>query len=313
LAAVLVWGGNRMLSVTAIVVELLGSMAVYLAVRSQLLAAKRSGDWYAGLRQVAVADTALRTDPVRYPWLWEVPVYAVVAATAIVGVVRYPGLPERIPTHFDSSGAADVFSDKSVLSAFAVVGVQLVVSALLLALARVVLHAKAQLDPQDPQASVRHRRFVGAMTRAMLALVAAMDVTFLVTALAVWGVLRPSGVGYVVLTLAPLLLGVAGLVAVTLRYGQGGGRLRLAGAAGAAGGADGGSASAEGPEGSAGAVARDDDRFYKLGLFYFNPDDPSVWVPKRFGVGWTVNMARPATWLFLGGLAAVIAVSATTR
>jgi uncharacterized membrane protein len=42
-------------------------------------------------------------------------------------------------------------------------------------------------------------------------------------------------------------------------------------------------------------VNRDDDRLYRWGLFSFNRDDPAVLVPKRFGVGWTLNLARPAT------------------
>jgi uncharacterized membrane protein len=35
------------------------------------------------------------------------------------------------------------------------------------------------------------------------------------------------------------------------------------------------------------------------GVFYYNKDDPSVWVEKRVGIGWTLNMARPASWVFL--------------
>lgn len=33
------------------------------------------------------------------------------------------------------------------------------------------------------------------------------------------------------------------------------------------------------------------------GIICANRDDPAVWVPKRFDVGWTVNMARPAVWI----------------
>ncbi|RYQ26433.1 hypothetical protein PG2029B_1029 [Bifidobacterium pseudolongum subsp. globosum] len=43
----------------------------------------------------------------------------------------------------------------------------------------------------------------------------------------------------------------------------------------------------------------DDDAHWKLGVFYANHDDASVFVPKRFGIGWTVNIARPATWALL--------------
>ena len=41
------------------------------------------------------------------------------------------------------------------------------------------------------------------------------------------------------------------------------------------------------------------------GLVYFAPEDSAIFVPKRIGIGQTVNFARPAAWIFL---AAVILV-----
>ena len=29
-------------------------------------------------------------------------------------------------------------------------------------------------------------------------------------------------------------------------------------------------------------------------MFYVNPDDPAILVPKRMGIGWTINFGRPA-------------------
>jgi uncharacterized membrane protein len=34
-------------------------------------------------------------------------------------------------------------------------------------------------------------------------------------------------------------------------------------------------------------------------FFYFNKDDSSVFVPKPYGIGFTVNWANPITWLFI--------------
>jgi uncharacterized membrane protein len=52
---------------------------------------------------------------------------------------------------------------------------------------------------------------------------------------------------------------------------------------------------------------------WRGGLFYANPEDPRLVVPKRSGIGWTFNYARPAAWvvtalLVLGPLAFVAAV-----
>ena len=55
-------------------------------------------------------------------------------------------------------------------------------------------------------------------------------------------------------------------------------------------------------------VARDDDRFWRGGLLYVNGDDPAVLVPKRFGIGWTVNFGNPKTVAGLFVLVAGIVV-----
>jgi len=48
------------------------------------------------------------------------------------------------------------------------------------------------------------------------------------------------------------------------------------------------------------AVFRDDDRYwYGRDLFYNNPDDPAVFVPKRYTRGYTVNVGRPAGKLIM--------------
>jgi len=32
------------------------------------------------------------------------------------------------------------------------------------------------------------------------------------------------------------------------------------------------------------------------GIFYFNPNDPALLVPKRFGIGYTLNFGNPWCW-----------------
>lgn len=38
---------------------------------------------------------------------------------------------------------------------------------------------------------------------------------------------------------------------------------------------------------------------WKLGIFYVNKDDLHLFIAQRFGVGWTINFARPAAWILL--------------
>lgn len=45
----------------------------------------------------------------------------------------------------------------------------------------------------------------------------------------------------------------------------------------------------------------EDEEYWKGGLFYFNKNDPSIFVEKRFGVGWTINFANPIGYLMIFG------------
>ncbi len=41
-------------------------------------------------------------------------------------------------------------------------------------------------------------------------------------------------------------------------------------------------------------------------IFYWNPKDKRILVPKRYGVGWTVNFANPFSILVLVGIMVVV-------
>ena len=52
-----------------------------------------------------------------------------------------------------------------------------------------------------------------------------------------------------------------------------------------------------------------DHEHYRGRVFYVNPRDPRLWVPKRIGVGWTLNYGRPAAvWVTLLMLLAILAL-----
>ena len=47
----------------------------------------------------------------------------------------------------------------------------------------------------------------------------------------------------------------------------------------------------------------EDLKNYKWGIFYYNPDDNRVFVPKRLkALGWTLNFANPYSYLVILGI-----------
>jgi len=152
----------------------------------------------------------------------------------------------------------------------------------------IVRRSRPDIEAADPAAStLRYRRFLAAITRALLTMAALADLGLLLIALPDWHVYRLSGIGRA-LPVLPFAAGVLLLAAVAARAGQGGSRLN---------GNVRGLAPATGTD-------RDDDRFWKAGLLYINRDDPALVVGARFGVGWMLNFGNPVAWLLLAGFVA---------
>lgn len=256
-----------------------------------IAATKRDEGWYDGLSQVTAVDTTLRTRPEPFPWHWAAPAVLITASTATVGVFLYPGLPATLTMHLGADEVSARQVPRSVLAAFSPVAVQILLTGLLLALTRAGFRVRPDLDPADPAgAGARHRRFIAGFARRLLLLAAGVDTALAATALWTWTD-APYG-PTVVVAVTALAAGVVPLVLYAVRVGPGGSRMPA------------------GPPTTTGPQRRDDDAHWRLGLFYINPNDPAAMVPQRVGVGWTLNLARPLSWLALGTLLAVLASAA---
>jgi uncharacterized membrane protein len=124
----------------------------------------------------------------------------------------------------------------------------------------------------------------------LFTLLTLIDLTLLLVALGRWQVYHLSGIGSA-LPFLPFVVGLLVLASVFFRVGQAGSRLSRD--------------TTRGNPPSPAAIDRDDDRFWKAGLFYVNRDDPAIMVGARFGVGWTFNVANPMAWLIIAGIVAL--------
>jgi uncharacterized membrane protein len=279
------WWLTRIILLTEVAADL-GCVVI---ARKNIIAVKNAEHWFAGRRQIVVTDTSWRTDPPRFPVRWLIPALAVLTATVVIGVLRYPVLPARLAVGL-TAGPGHL-APKSVVRAFAVVAGQCYVTVLWTGLFLLVYRSRPDLEAADPVGSaVRYRRFLAVITKAVLTLLALVNLTLLLAALRTWQVYRLSGIGSA-LPLLPFAAGLIIFAAAVFRTGQGGFRLSR----GARGGC----------HEFAGGTDRDDDRFWKAGLFYVNRGDPALMVASRVGVGWTLNLANPAAWLLIATVAAV--------
>lgn len=285
--------GPWWLSRVVLLLEIAADIACLGLARRRVIAVKNAENWYAGLRQAVVTDTGWRADPPRFPVRWLLPALAVLAATVLIGVLRYPHLPAHIP------GVGGRLLPKSPVTAFAVVAGQAYPTALSSGMLLLAYQARPDIEARDPAGSAARQRTVRlTIARAVLTLVALVNVTLLLVALEQWRLWQPSGAAGS-LVLLPFALGFAALIVMLWRA-----RAVIA-AGGTRNGADPGS-----------VADRDDDRFWKAGLVYVNGGDPAVVVGARFGAGWTLNLGNPRAWMIIAaviatptGLAAILRIA----
>ena len=53
-----------------------------------------------------------------------------------------------------------------------------------------------------------------------------------------------------------------------------------------------------------------DPKHWKLLIFYYNPDEPRLFVAKRFGSPMTLNFARPMAWVIVAIPLAIMTIGA---
>ena len=220
---------------------------------------------------------------------WNLLYVPIVAGMVLFAVGAYDRFPDVIPMQADFAGNVTHTVPKSLGAVTYPALITGFLGLVFTATHAMTLVSKRPVDPAAPATSaLAYGRFVRIQTLTMLVggLVISIvtGVSFFMSALGKISLLTAGlMVGLVAIAWAMALLGVS---VVT---GQSGSRL----------------AAELRPND---ALLRDDDAFWKLGMFYWNPKDPSIIIPKRFGVGWTINYARPEAWAISGGLVVLTVV-----
>ncbi len=251
----------------------------------EIRVAKAAGGWYEGLHQGIAVDTGLRTDPPRFPWLWLAPALIVTVTTVVIGMLSYPSMPGMLAVHYGAKGVPNRLAAKSVGTAFSLVFVQVGVTALLVGIAAAIFRSRADIDPAHPVSSARwYRQYLLLGAKALLGLVAMIDLGMMGSSLLMWTGTVTSLARLVVVL--PILPAVVVAVVVLARNN----RERDVG------------------EQDTGLTHRDDDKHWRGGLFYINREDYALFVPRRFGLGWTLNFGNPRAAMLLAGVVALISL-----
>ncbi|QTD41469.1 DUF1648 domain-containing protein [Sporosarcina sp. Te-1] len=260
------------------------SMILYFYFHLKLMALKKKEAWGKDLKQVTVTDLSMRSlDEMLPNYLFALPMIITLGLLAYTAI-HYPALPEKIPTHWGPSGQPDAFSDKSPFSVIAMLLILLIMQAMFGMIhwstknAGIRLRAAKRQSTKIQQLSFRKYSswllfFVSILVTAMLGY---FQMVTIHEELGNTAVLFILPIGFMILTLAATAF-------YSFKIGQGGSRIEV-----------------DLPEDAIeGLTDTDEDAHWKAGLFYVNRNDPSLFVEKRFGVGWSINFGQPLAYFIV--------------
>jgi uncharacterized membrane protein len=223
--------------------------------------------------------------PPRLPggWLGQCGPFVILAMAAAYAAWHWDSIPTRFPTHWNFAGRPDGWTLKSVGGVYRGVGVGFVLCGMMLFTSWAVLHwtRVPRVAGRDGVESrrVRHANLIATLASSYL-------VALLLTWSTVFAMVSGSPTG----ERLPLAFRVAPLALVLL----GGSAIRLMRRT---------TVLNDPPVGDTTPDAR-----WILGHLYVNRADPTLFVEKRMGFGYTLNLGNPLAWLVVVVCAIALAI-----
>jgi len=263
----------------------------YFKSRNQVKYIKSKMNWVNESSQVIIVDTSFRNKKHIASPMWFMLYVLVIIITIISAYVLYDTIPNRIPSGWNFNGEVKGWMQKSYASLLWAPMVQTFLMIVMVLSYWMIGKSKQIIDPANPRKSSDQNRSFRYMWSIYI-IITGFVLTIMICSLqlSMFGFIKNKLV-ITILPLASVFCIVVAALILSIITGQSGSRLFTNKAA---------------PSSDSKISSRDDDIYWKLGLFYYNPDDPSIFIEKRFGIGWTNNWSRPISWILTFGLLAFI-------
>ncbi|WP_312097783.1 DUF5808 domain-containing protein [Niallia sp.] len=257
-------------------VILIWSISLYFYFHGKMLGLKGKNKWEEKLKEVNVTELGIRQKDEMLPWYVFVIPMIITVGFLLFTATQYDVLPTEIPVHWGADGKADRFTAKTPISAVSMLLILLTMQFMFLVINIATKKSGIKMIANNKQAS-KHRQLKYRKYSSWFTLLMSITVTVLFIILQLTTLYNNIFSDYM-LFIIPLLIMVMILIS-TIAFTIKVERLNR---------------ELDGKEQETQEISTfDADSHWKGGLFYFNKNDPSIFVEKRFGIGWTMNFANP--------------------
>lgn len=255
------------------------SLSLYFYFHGKIKRIKKNEKWLENLKQVNVTDLTVRNNDEMLPWyVYLLPMIITVGLLSYV-MMNYHLLPEQIPTNWGVNGP-DAWTDKTPFAAMQLSLVLLVMQCLFLGIHVATKNSGIKLSATNVNSS-RNRQLSLRKSSSWFLFFVILLVTMLMSYLQLTTI-HPELASSSLMIVVPfifLVIVLGSSLIFALKVGR----------------SD--KVHVEVVNGEMTSV--DDDQYWKGGMFYYNSNDPSIFVEKRFGIGWTLNFANPLGYLLV--------------
>lgn len=243
---------------------------------------KQNSQWTTNTVNTIIVDTKFRSRKISVSSMWFLLYLVMIIASILTGISRLDVLPNQLPIHFDNAGIANGFMVKEK-AIWIAPSIQLFALGIMFLAYTIIAKSKQDIDINQPEISVKQNTvFRYRMSAVVVFMGILLEALFLIIQLFTIGIIKNtiwlSTIPFVVVVII-----IGSVLTIAFTSGQGGWKVRVR----------------ESKKKEEITINRNDDKYWKLGSLYYNPSDPSIWVEKRFGIGWTCNFARPISWVFI--------------
>lgn len=256
------------------------SFFVYLQFHKKMKNMKAKENWSVEKTKRTVIDTSFHHERnVLSNWFYLIPL-VVTIGTILYTFFMYDSIPNEIPMHTNVNGEVR-YDAKTPFNVLVMPGTQLFMIGLFFFINIIIGKAKQQIHAGNPKVSkIQNQLYRKKWSRFLFISSILMVLMFLFIQLTF---IHPILQKYETpITLVIIAIIFIGSIILSIRTGQGGSRIKM-----------------DDDQIDDRMIDRDEDEHWKLGQFYFNKNDPSIFIEKRFGVGWTNNWAHPISWILL--------------
>jgi len=273
------------------------STLLYYIAHKRVKKIKNENNWTENKKQVVIANISTikdRKNKVLISAWWFIIPLIIILINIYLSLKQYNVLPEKIPIHWDMSGNVNGWANKSYKTLLLMPITQMIMIIIMFLSYKSIGWAKRQISATNPEQSLeRDRIFRRATSAFIIGTSIIINLMFTFINLVVIQMLTVSTKIMLIVTLLPIILILVIAIIISIKIGQGGSRIKLK------------KSSKENPT----IINKNDDVYWKLGLFYVNKNDSSIFVEKRFGIGYTLNFGRIESYLIIGGILALILLS----